>query len=355
MEYLPGVGLVLKAIEWLARLSSLFTTHYHERLEEQILEYVAAKRDWVSPRLVWADAYLKRVLEDVPISVLYPQPEPRGWEKLGWKIKNVTILVRHYWRKWLHLVPQHRIEKTMRGLWRQGLLERATFGGEFYRVKASTNEDRGRAEILGKGETMSRARRIVLASYCLGFALAFIWVPWTHDVGYSWLWSKPKPLEPYDIVAEARQRWEEGGEATRRLKALSELEELFGAMQNAPEEKKSEARQKARETIKTDRAQRTLALLKKQELQRMSDKQILDWLTEKQSFDYTFPEKAQLSADERLRVLDEWEKTVPSAKEWNERVLRARIDYQRIGMEIVALTALLGVGLVLTSRPKLKP
>lgn len=55
---------------------------------------------------------------------------------------------------------------------------------------------------------MNRARRIVLAVYGLAVALAFLWVPWTEDMGYRWLWAAPRPITvDKDIVAEARQRW----------------------------------------------------------------------------------------------------------------------------------------------------
>src|SRR5580704_10590766 len=56
---------------------------------------------------------------------------------------------------------------------------------------------------------MSPAQRTALACFFFGVALTLLWVPWTSEIGYSWLWSKPK-LRPIssDIVADARRHWE---------------------------------------------------------------------------------------------------------------------------------------------------
>lgn len=197
------------------------------------------------------------------------------------------------------------------------------------------------------GEAMSGARRTVLAFCSLVVAVIFLWVPWTNDIGYAWLWTKPKQLHPYDLVAETRKRWAAGDQAMRDLETIKEG---LRFPQDTPPKERNEVRQRTRGTIRLAEAQRNFAELEKHRWERMSDQEVLAWLEEEKNFDRIFPEKSNLDVPSRRKLFDEWQKTVPPAKEWNERVRYAKIDYLHIAMELAALAALCAAGFLLTPR-----
>jgi len=134
MDYLGGAGFVLKIVEWLARLFASFGKRRDEELENEILEYVAQNRDWSSPKGLWAEKYFK-ALKGFPMPPILPPETLRGWAKCNWRCRWFLFQVRHGWRKFVDLVPEGHIANVMRGLWKRGLVERAPFGGEFYRLK----------------------------------------------------------------------------------------------------------------------------------------------------------------------------------------------------------------------------
>ena len=191
---------------------------------------------------------------------------------------------------------------------------------------------------------MNRARRIVLAVYGLAVALAFLWVPWTEDMGYRWLWATPRPITvDKDIVAEARQRWKA---ETRANDTASLGQKWAQELHEAPDTDKD----KVREKIRLARDLATFRQLELSNLERMPDREVLDWLSQKDNFNSTFPEQANLEDVSRQKLLHEWKTMVHPANEWNGRVGAAKVDYRRIGMELAALTALCAVGLVLSPR-----
>jgi hypothetical protein len=144
-------------------------------------------------------------------------------------------------------------------------------------------------------------------------------------------------------VAEARQRWKAeiraNDTATLGQKWAQELHE-------APATDKD----KVREKISLARDLATFRQLELSNLERMSDQEVLDWLSQKDNFNNTFPEQANLDDPSRRKLLQEWKTTVHPANEWNARVGAAKVDYKRIGMELVAMTALCAVGFVLSPR-----
>ena len=194
------------------------------------------------------------------------------------------------------------------------------------------------------GEVMNRARQIVLAVYGLAVALAFLWVPWTEDVGYRWLWVAPRAITvEEDIVAEARQRWK----AETRANDTAMLGQKWAQeLHEAPDTDKD----KVREKIRLARDLATFQQLELSNLERMPNQEVLDWLNQKDNFNTTFPERANLDDASRQKLLQEWKTTVHPANEWNARVGAAKVDYKRIGMELAALTALCAVGFVLSPR-----
>jgi hypothetical protein len=195
-----------------------------------------------------------------------------------------------------------------------------------------------------EGEVMNWTRRIVLAVYGLAVALASLRVPWTEDLGYRWLWAAPRPITvEEDIVAEARQRWK----AEIRANDLGKLGQKWAQeLHQAP----ATDVDKVREQIRLARDLVTFRQLELSNLESMSDQEVLDWLNQKDNFNTTFIEQANLDDASRQKLLQEWKTTVHPANEWNARVGAAKVDYKLIGMELLALTALCAVGLVLSPR-----
>jgi hypothetical protein len=195
-----------------------------------------------------------------------------------------------------------------------------------------------------EGEVMNWTRRIVLAVYGLAVAVASLWVPWTENLGYRWLWAAPRPVTvEEDIVAEARQRWK----AEIRANDLGKLGQKWAQeLHEAPDTDKD----KVREKISLARDLVTFRQLELSNLESMSDQEVLDWLNQRDNFNTTFPEQANLDDPSRQKLLEEWKTTVHPANEWNARVGAAKVDYKLIGMELMALTALCAVGFILSPR-----
>jgi len=193
-------------------------------------------------------------------------------------------------------------------------------------------------------KAMSLARRIVVALFCLGVSLVFLWVPWTSGAGYSLLWSNPQPQRiQLDIVAEARQRWDVEYRANDEAAVLGRL---IPTIEQASEEDKVKAKQEVRRVL-------AIAKLRQVELSQrksMSDEEAINWLDQRDNFESTFPDKVKWDESDRKKVIGEWKQLVLPAKEWNERIRYASVDYRRIGMELAALTGLFALGLVLTPR-----
>lgn len=198
---------------------------------------------------------------------------------------------------------------------------------------------------------MSRARQIIVVLFGLAVALCFLRIPWTDDVGYSWLWSRPKPVAVNDIVAEARRRWRTEYEAnTSERIARSLAQEIVNAPHNPyhteTKEELSAAQLRAKNVGERAKWRRD-AMSKRQS---MSDEEVASWLKDTGNFDDTFPDKTGLDAQAKANLLDEWEKNVRPMNARNTRIGTARIDFARIGMEVAVLSALLLAGLALTSK-----
>jgi hypothetical protein len=139
-----GAHAIVEAIGWIARIFSFLSSSRRqsskasaEKLEDEILNFMAENGDWTSPHYLWATLYLGEILRDVPFAIAFPAPDLKGWPKVKWRIRSFGIDVRHRWRKSFNLVPERRVVETMRGLWKQGLLQRAAFDGEFYKLRST--------------------------------------------------------------------------------------------------------------------------------------------------------------------------------------------------------------------------
>jgi hypothetical protein len=128
---------------------------------------------------------------------------------------------------------------------------------------------------------MSRARQIVVVIYGLSVALCFLRIPWTNDVGYSWLWTRPQPVSVNDIVAEARQRWRTEYEANTSERIASGLaQEIVNAPANPSHTETKE--ELAAAQLRANRVG-LKAKWRRDEMtkrQAMSDDGIISWLRE---------------------------------------------------------------------------
>jgi hypothetical protein len=192
---------------------------------------------------------------------------------------------------------------------------------------------------------MRFSRKLLLICYGLGVAMIFVWAPWTNKAGYYWLWTgpKPHPLPSYDMLADARQRLESEYQAND-LYGVGE--KWLKAIQGASAEDKDNVRQQAKQALAyADIHRRRIGSVKD-----TPDSELVAWLRAPANFEFVFPEKANLAAPGRQQLFDEWRLTISQPKEWNERIQHSKIDFKRIAMELVSLTALLAVGFVTTIR-----
>lgn len=132
MDYVTLASLLVVPVEWFARAVAAVRKHKQEELGERILEHLAEKGGWASPRSTWAEIFIKPLLEQVPFDVAFPSPL-EGKEKLKWFIRALPYNARYRWRRWLDVVPEDKVRKTMRRLWRESKLQRASWD-EFYRL-----------------------------------------------------------------------------------------------------------------------------------------------------------------------------------------------------------------------------
>ncbi len=130
------VKLVLAVIEWLARQVARLQGPSKQRLielEVDVLNYLAERKEWTTPGLIWADLILRPILQDVRFSEAFP-PAGRGWPLFKWRIRNFRVNARHRWRMWRHYIPEETVLRVIRRLWREERLKRAPWD-ELYQVR----------------------------------------------------------------------------------------------------------------------------------------------------------------------------------------------------------------------------
>jgi hypothetical protein len=128
-------GIVFKIVESIARFFSLFRKHKAEKLEDEILEFMAQDRDWQSAKSIFGDKYLDTVLPGVPLSYYFRPTDLKGWMKIKSRFHWTWYEVKIVWRKFYHLPSERTIERALFSLWKSGHLKRASFNAKFYRLK----------------------------------------------------------------------------------------------------------------------------------------------------------------------------------------------------------------------------
>ena len=133
LEVLP---FLFKLVEWLGRLFAWVKGARKGRMEDiepEILNYLAERRQWVTPGLIWAELFVLPILRDVRFEQAFPPPGGT-WVRLKWMIANVKVNARHRWRMWRHHIPERVVVKATRRLWREGKLARAGWD-ELYQMR----------------------------------------------------------------------------------------------------------------------------------------------------------------------------------------------------------------------------
>ena len=102
-------------------------------MEVDILDYLARRKEWTTPGLVWADLVLLPILKDVRFADAFP-PELDGWPKFKSRLRILVLNARNRWRIWRQFIPESAITRIVRRLWRADRLERA-YWDELYRIR----------------------------------------------------------------------------------------------------------------------------------------------------------------------------------------------------------------------------
>lgn len=226
--------------------------------------------------------------------------------------------------------------------------------------------------------TVRVSAKVILATAAIMAAMAFVWVPWTAPsmdtlqariadmrwpssetfMGYGWFWQGPDSKSAFDFVMATRLHWGVPNELTSRdIEQLRSLlpslendpksnhdsviatEQLLGALYPAPSEGVVRPLNVPAWVVKSvdeqDQEKVFLAIA--------DWSQVTSWLKVKKNFDRTFPDKRNLTQEQQLKVLDQWQ------TQWNRQPLRpyAHIKYSYIVLEILSLTLLAGAALVL--------
>jgi hypothetical protein len=131
----PDISIVLKLVEYAAKLFARLFYQPNTKLEDQILDYMAQDPDWHSASTVWGDIWLKTVLDGVPFSAAFPPTGLKGWARVKSRALTLRYEIRNVWRKWRYLVPKSKVADKMWDLWKRGLLERTWNREHYYRIK----------------------------------------------------------------------------------------------------------------------------------------------------------------------------------------------------------------------------
>jgi hypothetical protein len=173
-------------------------------------------------------------------------------------------------------------------------------------------------------------------------------------MGYSWVWRGLNTEAPYDLVWEARERWHAPEAPRGAFWYTREDGWLRGVFRDFPLDttedlsKYAAGNYQAKEFLSVRQLDpNTLdpGVVSKR-MQYIRDDELFVWLQKKENFDRTFPEKAGLDERGRQRLFDHWR----SRQEGVERARKARfarVDYRRVGLELLALTLVCGAALLL--------
>jgi hypothetical protein len=117
-EYVWVLNWLLKLVEFIAKRTVVWKGKRQEATENRILDYLNTKADSSSVGIIWADVFLKPIIEDVPFGVAFP-PQLQGWKRLRLELRNLPYEIRNRWRVWRKLIPEKRVAEILLKLLRE--------------------------------------------------------------------------------------------------------------------------------------------------------------------------------------------------------------------------------------------
>ncbi len=117
-EYLAVLNWLARGFDCLARAVSKWRQKSSEALENRILDYLNTKAVPSTASIVWADVFLRPIIEDVPFQVAFP-PHLRGWRRFKHELRSLPFELRHRWRVLTRLVSEERVREILLKLLRE--------------------------------------------------------------------------------------------------------------------------------------------------------------------------------------------------------------------------------------------
>ena len=117
-DYVWILNLILKVVEYLAKLKGKWSLEERAGIEDRILDYLNTKAEPSSVDIICADVILEPIVGDVPLGIAFP-PKLKGWQRIKLELSRFPYEMRHRWRIWRHFIPKDRVNKILLKLLRE--------------------------------------------------------------------------------------------------------------------------------------------------------------------------------------------------------------------------------------------
>lgn len=117
-EYGLALNWVVRAVEYLAKATAKWRLERQQAIEDRILDHLNTKAEPSSLGTIWADVFIRPIIQDVPFGIAFP-PELTGWKRFRLELRRLPYEVRHRWRVWKRLIPEERVERLLLKLLRE--------------------------------------------------------------------------------------------------------------------------------------------------------------------------------------------------------------------------------------------
>lgn len=125
--YLPGLDFhqfgwllnwIVKVTEYVAGCVSRRRAQRTAGTENRILDYINTTNEPSSVGIIWAEVFLKPVVQDVPFGIAFPS-NVSGWNRLKLELRRLPYEIRHRWRVFTSLVPEETVTALLLKLLRE--------------------------------------------------------------------------------------------------------------------------------------------------------------------------------------------------------------------------------------------
>jgi len=117
-DYVWVLNWLPKLVEFIAKRTAVWKRERQEATENRIRDYLNTKAESSSVGIIWADVFIKPIIQDVPFGVAFP-PQLRGWKRLSLELRNLPYEIRHRWRVLRKLIPEEKVEEILLKLLRE--------------------------------------------------------------------------------------------------------------------------------------------------------------------------------------------------------------------------------------------